>query len=104
MIARDKLEEIENAPPAEEALPAESAPPEPTPPEPARFAGPPIEGGEGPAAANLVSLTPRQIVAELDRFIISQGAAKRAVAFATGGVGVRWRATSRRRSSRTTSS
>ena len=79
----------ENTPPAENTLPAENAPPaEPTAPEPARSAGPPIEGGEGPAAANLMSLTPRQIVAELDRYIISQGAAKKAVAIALRN---RWR-------------
>ncbi len=77
MIARDKLAEIENAaaaesaPPAENAAVAESAPPEP--PEP---------------TANLMSLTPRQIVAELDRYIISQDAAKKAVAIALRN---RWR-------------
>ena len=89
MIGRDKLEEIENAPPAESTSPAETtSPAESAPPAPARLAGSPIEGAEGPAAANLVSITPRQIVAELDRYIISQGAAKKAVAIALRN---RWR-------------
>jgi ATP-dependent HslUV protease ATP-binding subunit HslU len=43
---------------------------------------------DGPAAADPASLTPRQIVAELDRYIIGQSAAKKSVAIALRN---RWR-------------
>ncbi|HEY7410616.1 MAG TPA: HslU--HslV peptidase ATPase subunit, partial [Vicinamibacteria bacterium] len=37
---------------------------------------------EEPVSEAVGDLTPRQIVAELDRFVVGQGAAKRAVAIA----------------------
>ena len=50
--------------------------------------GGPMATDEGPAAADPASLTPRQIVAELDRYIIGQSAAKKSVAIALRN---RWR-------------
>jgi ATP-dependent HslUV protease ATP-binding subunit HslU len=47
-----------------------------------------IASDSGPAAADPASLTPRQIVAELDRYIIGQSAAKKSVAIALRN---RWR-------------
>ena len=47
-----------------------------------------IATDDGPAAADPASLTPRQIVAELDRYIIGQNAAKKSVAIALRN---RWR-------------
>ena len=51
---------------------------------------PDTSGGDddGPPAADLASLTPRQIVTELDRYIIGQSAAKKSVAIALRN---RWR-------------
>jgi ATP-dependent HslUV protease ATP-binding subunit HslU len=46
------------------------------------------ETGTAPAAEGLEALTPRQIVAELDRFVVGQNAAKRALAIALRN---RWR-------------
>ena len=43
---------------------------------------------EAPAEAAASALTPREIVSELDRFIVGQGEAKRAVAIALRN---RWR-------------
>jgi ATP-dependent HslUV protease ATP-binding subunit HslU len=47
-----------------------------------------VDNGAGADGAGLASLTPRQIVEELDRYIIGQGAAKKAVAIALRN---RWR-------------
>ena len=41
-----------------------------------------VEPGEGPSAAAVVGLTPSEIVAELDRYVVGQDRAKRAVAVA----------------------
>src|SRR6266699_6537676 len=71
--------------------PPSSAPPEPPPPPPA----PPPSGEAAPAEPTpqeqlpwLEELPPRKIVAELDRYIVGQDVAKKAVAIA---VRNRWR-------------
>src|SRR5690606_33096662 len=51
-------------------------------------AAPAEGGGEAPTGGWLDELTPRQIVAELDRYIIGEGEAKKAVAIALRN---RWR-------------
>ena len=64
----------------------------------------PIESHEIPAGG--ATFTPREVVSELDRYIVGQGDAKRAVAIApaTAGAASKSRQTSATTSSRRTSS
>ncbi len=59
-----------------------------TPPSSAPSSGAPVTPAPSPSRPSMANLTPREIVSELDRYIVGQGAAKRSVAIALRN---RWR-------------